>query len=162
MNRVYRQFSIRDWQKTDRNAAAGVIRDVLQEYGLPWQPESADRDILTIENAYWQKGGEFWVVEQESKIVGTAAYYPITRGEKAVEIRKVYLLPTVRGLGLGKYLLKQLETRIITQGFKEIWIETASVLTEATKFYEKNGYRPATGVETPRCDLIYVKRLSIE
>lgn len=162
MKSFYQQFLIRDWQEKDRNFAAAVIRDVLQEYGLPWQPKSADRDVLAIENAYWQQGGEFWVVEQGSNIVGTAAYYPITRGEKAVEIRKMYLLPDVRGLGLGKYLLQQLETTITTQGFKEIWIETASVLTEATKLYENNGYQPATGIETDRCDLIYVKRLSME
>ena len=161
MNSFYRQFLIRDWQKQDRNFAAAVIRDVLQEYGLPWQPEDADKDVLEIENAYWHRGGEFWVIEQENKLVGTAAYYPIKRGDKAVEIRKMYLLPSVRGVGLGQYLLQNLETKIASQGFLEIWIETASVLQEAIKLYEKNGYQPATGVETDRCDLIYVKRLSL-
>ena len=160
MNSYYRQFLIRDWQKQDRNFAAAVIRDILREYGLPWQPESADKDVLEIENAYWNKGGEFWVVEQENKIVGTAAYYPIKRGQQAVEIRKMYLLPFVRGMGLGIYLLEQLEIRIATKGFQEIWIETASILQEATKLYEKNGYQLTTGVETKRCDRIYVKILS--
>ena len=162
MNSFYRQFLIRDWQPQDRDFAAAVIRDVLQEYGLPWQPEDADKDVLEIENAYWNRGGEFWVIEQEKKIVGTAAYYPIARGDKAVEIRKMYLLPTVRRLGLGKYLLQKLEAKIANRGFREIWIETASVLQEATKLYESNGYQPATGVETDRCDLVYVKRLSID
>ena len=162
MNSFYRQFLIRDWQPQDRNFAARVIRDVLQEYGLPWQPEDADKDVLEIEKAYWHRGGEFWVIERENKIVGTAAYYPITRGDKAVEIRKMYLLPNVRGVGLGQHLLQQLEAKITTQGFREIWIETASVLKEATKLYEKNDYQPATGVETDRCDLIYVKRLSVD
>lgn len=162
MNSFYRQFLIRDWQPQDRNFAAAVIRDVLQEYNLPWQPESADQDVLEVETAYLKMGGEFWVVEQQDKIVGTAAYYPITRGEKAVEIRKMYLLPTVRRVGLGKYLLHQLEATIATQGFQEIWIETASVLPEAIKLYETNGYQPATGVETDRCDRVYVKRLSID
>lgn len=159
MNSFYRQFLIRDWQREDRDFAAAVIRDVLQEYGLPWQPENADKDVVDIENAYWKKGGEFWVVERENQLVGTAAYYPISRGEKAVEIRKMYLLPDVRRIGLGQYLLTQLEATIATRGFREIWIETASVLQAATKLYESNSYEPATGVETDRCDLIYVKRL---
>ncbi|MFN6160454.1 MAG: GNAT family N-acetyltransferase, partial [Dolichospermum sp.] len=102
---------------------------------------------------------EFWVIEQENKIVGTAAYYPINRGEKAVEIRKMYLLPKVRGLGLGKFLLQQLETVIASRGFEQIWIETVSILTEAVKLYESHGYLPTTGVETSRCDLVYVKYL---
>ncbi|MHC5833730.1 MAG: GNAT family N-acetyltransferase, partial [Nostoc sp.] len=81
------------------------------------------------------------------------------RGEKAVEIRKMYLLPSIRGLGLGKYLLQQLEVAIAARGFGQIWIETASVLVEAVKLYESNGYTPATKVETPRCDRVYVKSL---
>ena len=155
----YQNFIIRNWQESDRTLASQVISSVLSEYGLPWQPEEADKDVLQIEAYYLKTGGEFWVIEQENQIVGTAAYYPINRGEKAVEIRKMYLLPKVRGLGLGKFLLQQLETVISAGGFEQIWIETASILTEAVKLYESNGYLPTTGVETTRCDLVYVKYL---
>ncbi|MFM8008167.1 MAG: GNAT family N-acetyltransferase, partial [Dolichospermum sp.] len=153
----YQDFIIRNWQEKDRTLASQVISSVLSEYGLPWQPEEADKDVLQIEAYYLATGGEFWVVEQENQIIGTAAYYPINRGEKAVEIRKMYLLPKVRGLGLGKFLLQQLETVISSRGFEQIWIETASILTEAVKLYESHGYLPTTGVETSRCDLVYVK-----
>lgn len=155
----YQDFIIRNWQEKDRTLASQVISSVLSEYGLPWQPEAADKDVLNIQEYYLKTGGEFWVIEQEYQIVGTAAYYPINRGEKAVEIRKMYLLPKVRGLGLGKFLLQQLETVIALRGFEQIWIETASILTEAVKLYESNGYLPTTGVETSRCDLVYVKYL---
>jgi putative acetyltransferase len=155
----YQDFIIRNWEESDRTLASQVISDVLLEYGLPWQPEEADKDVLQIETYYLATGGEFWVIEQQNQIVGTAAYYPINRGEKAVEIRKMYLLPKVRGLGLGKYLLQQLETVISSRGFEQIWIETASILTEAVKLYESHGYLPTTGVETSRCDLVYVKYL---
>jgi GNAT superfamily N-acetyltransferase len=37
----------------------------------------------------------------------------------AVEIRKMYLLPSARGLGLGKYLLQQLEKAIASRGFQQ-------------------------------------------
>jgi putative acetyltransferase len=155
----YQDFIIRNWQEKDRIFAATVISSILSEYGLPWQPEAADKDVLNIEEYYLATGGEFWVIEHQNQIVGTAAYYPVNRGEKAVEIRKMYLLPKVRGLGLGKYLLQQLETAIALRGFKQIWIETASILAEAVKLYESNGYLPTTGVETSRCDLVYVKYL---
>ena len=155
----YQDFIIRNWQEKDRVLAATVISSILSEYGVPWQPEEADKDVLNIEEYYLATGGEFWVIEHQNQIVGTAAYYPINRGEKAVEIRKMYLLPKVRGLGLGKYLLQQLETAIALRGFEQIWIETASILAEAVKLYESNGYLPTTGVETSRCDLVYVKYL---
>ncbi|MCT7962689.1 GNAT family N-acetyltransferase [Laspinema sp. D1] len=159
MNKPYKQFQIRSWQPGDRTDAAAVIESVLAEYGLNWDPLEADRDVLEVETAYHNTGGEFWIIAQSDKIVGTAGYYPVPRGNNAVEIRKMYLLPEVRGQGLGRFLLKQLEEAIADRHFSEIWIETASVLTEAVQLYERNGYQPATGVETARCDRIYVKRL---
>lgn len=157
MKTYHQNCLIRDWQPDDRETAASVIRSVLVEYNLPWQPAQADRDVLAVEEFYLATGGEFWVIERQNQIVGTGAYYPIQRAENAVEIRKMYLLPTVRGQGLGKYLLQQLEKSIASRGFAQIWIETASVLQEAVKLYESSGYQPASGVETARCDRVYVK-----
>ena len=159
MDKQYQSFKVRNWQPKDREAAANVIKMVLEEYSLPWQPDLADRDVIEVEQAYLQVGGEFWVVEQNGTIVGTAAYQPIVRGQNAVEIRKMYLLPEVRGRGLGRYLLLELENAIAIKDYQEIWIETASSLKEAVKLYERNGYKPANGVETARCDLVYLKRL---
>ncbi|WP_414528428.1 GNAT family N-acetyltransferase [Nodularia chucula] len=159
MKNYYQDFLIRNWEIGDRTRAASVVSYVLSEYGLGWEPKGADKDVLQVEEFYLEKGGEFWVIEHQNQLVGTGAYYPIQRGKKAVEIRKMYLLSSVRGLGLGKYLLQQLESAIASRGFEEIWIETASVLVEAVKLYESNGYQVATGVETPRCDRVYVKVL---
>jgi putative acetyltransferase len=160
MHQQYRNYLIRPWQPADRLAAAATISSALAEYGLGWEPDGADRDVLAVQEYYLDRGGEFWVVEIQGEIVGTSAYAPVNRGNKAVEIRKMYLSPTARGQGLGKYLLTELERSIVARGYREIWIETVSVLTAAVKLYEANGYQPATGVETPRCDRVYVKRLS--
>ena len=159
MKTQHLDFLIRSWETRDRADAFHLIRNILAEYGLQCEPYGADRDVYDVELFYHTKGGEFWVVERQGEIVGTAAYYPIERGNNAVEIRKMYILPAIRGKGLGKFLLRELETKIIARGFDEIWIETASVLKEAVQMYETSGYLPTTGVETPRCDRVYVKSL---
>jgi putative acetyltransferase len=157
MKILFKDYLIRDWDIRDRTAAAEVIHQVLAEYGLGWEPDGADRDVLEVEACYIETGGEFWVVESDGQVVATGAYFPIQRGEQAAEIRKMYLLPRLRGQGLGSFLLEQLEKAIAARGYRQIWIETASVLKEAVQLYEKNGYIPATGVETSRCDRVYVK-----
>ncbi|WP_204101861.1 MULTISPECIES: GNAT family N-acetyltransferase [Spirulina sp. CCY15215] len=158
MRQFYRDFLIRDWQVGDRTAASNLIRDVLLEYGLPWECGCSDRDVIEVEEYYLNQGGEFWVVEYLGKIVGTGAYYPIEKGYKAVELRKMYLLPEARGQGLGRFLLQQLEMAIAARGFQEIWLETATILKEAVKLYESYGYQISTGVETQRCDRLYIKK----
>ncbi|MCY7367436.1 MAG: GNAT family N-acetyltransferase [Chamaesiphon sp.] len=162
MFQQYKNYTIRSWQPDDRQAAADVIKNALTEYGLGWEPDGADRDVLLVEEYYLDRSGEFWVIEDRGEIVGTSAYYPDPhRGENAVEIRKMYLSARARGKGLGQYLLGELERSILAHGYQEIWIETASVLTAAVKLYEANGYQPATGIETDRCDRVYVKHLQI-
>lgn len=161
MQDQFGEFTIRDWHPQDRQEAAEVICAVLAEYGIGWEPDGADRDVFEVETTYFQRDGAFWVVELQGMLVGTAAFYPVNRGEEAVEIRKMYLLPKVRGKGLGRWLLQRLEQAISNQGFQTIWIETASVLKEAVCLYESSGYSPTTGVETERCDLIYAKALNV-
>ena len=162
MRQSFKDFLIRDWAVGDREAAANVVKTVLAEYGLGWEVGDcgcSDRDAVEVETYYWQSGGEFWVVERAGEIVGTGGYLPIERGENAVEIRKMYLLPAARKQGLGKYLLSELEQAAAVKGFSEVWVETATVLAEAVKLYERNGYLPKSGVETERCDKVYSKSL---
>lgn len=162
MHTAFKTFLIRDWTVSDRTQAADVIKSVLAEYGLSWEVNCSgcsDQDAVEVEKYYLETGGEFWVVEHSGKIVGTGGYHPIDRGEKAVEVRKMYLLPEARGYGLGRFLLSQLEQAAAGQGFAQVWVETATALKEAVGLYEKSGYLPMSGVETERCDRVYCKCL---
>ena len=167
MLKQYQNYTIRAWQPADRIAAAQVIHSALAEYGLEWEPDGADRDVLAVEEYYLDRGGEFWVVETQGEIIGTSAYYPCLAAsstpakfdDKAVEIRKMYLQSKARGKGLGKYLLAELERAIAVRGYREIRIETASILTAAVKLYESHGYEQIVDVETARCDRAYIKTL---
>ncbi len=158
----YRDFWIRDWEPRDRHPAAQLIAQVLAEFRLCCDPDGVDRDVLDVERAYWQTGGAFWVAEQAGMVVGTIGFYPISRGHKAVELRKMYLHPSVRGQGLGRYLLQTLEAEIRQRGFAQIWLETATVLAGAVALYEASGYqqRDPSEIETARCDRLYQKSLS--
>jgi putative acetyltransferase len=159
MNLYYQNYLIRPWQSIDRPLVATLIETVLAEYGLAWDATGADQDVIEVERFYLETGGAFWVIELNGQLVGTGGYYPIERGHQAVEIRKMYLLAIARGKGLGRFFLGHLEAEIAAQGFKQVWVETATVLKEAVQLYERSGYQPATGVETPRCDRIYSKDL---
>ena len=105
---------LRPWEPRDRQIAATLIGNVLAEYGLGWEPDGADRDVLEVEAHY--DSGEFWIVERASEIVGTGAFYAIERSAEAnssaAEIRKMYLRADLRGRGLGRQLLAWLEEQI--------------------------------------------------
>ncbi|HET6554486.1 MAG TPA: GNAT family N-acetyltransferase [Dyella sp.] len=58
-----------------------------------------------------------------------------------VEVKRMYVLPACRGLGLGKQLLEALEKEIARSGRTTIRLETGTAQTEAVELYERAGYR---------------------
>lgn len=151
---------VRPWQPRDRLATSKVIADCLVEHGLDWEPADADADAVNVDIHY--KNGEFWIVEdiRNAQIVATAAFRPDpSRGDRVVEIRKMYLHPSVRNRGLGSFLLSALERRAVQLGFTSAVVETASPLSAAIALYEARGYSSISDVYTDRCDRALQKDL---
>lgn len=58
-----------------------------------------------------------------------------------VEVKRMYVLPACRGLGLGKQLLEAMETHVRRGGGRLVRLETGTAQTEALELYERAGYR---------------------
>jgi putative acetyltransferase len=136
-----------------------LIVSVLAEYGLQPDLSGIDADVLDIERHYRRSGGEFFAVYREGRLVGTMGIAPVT--SDSCELRKMYLLPEARGMGLGKRLLQLAESEAARRGFSQMQLETASVLLQAVALYERNGYRAQCGApHVGRCDRVYRKPLT--
>ena len=57
------------------------------------------------------------------------------------DIKRMWVAPSVRGLGLGRRLLAELETQAVAHGVRVLRLETNEVLTEAVGLYHSAGYR---------------------
>lgn len=58
-----------------------------------------------------------------------------------VEVKRMYVLPACRGLGLGKQLLEALERQVRASGGEVIRLETGTAQEEALELYGRAGYR---------------------
>jgi putative acetyltransferase len=63
------------------------------------------------------------------------------RHEDYVEVKRMYVLPACRGLGLGRQLLEALELEVARAGGKLIRLEAGTAQAEALELYERAGYR---------------------
>ena len=54
----------------------------------------------------------------------------------------MYFIPSIRGRGLGKYVLERTIERAKEMGFKQIVLETSSKLIAANRLYTQFGFRP--------------------
>ena len=57
------------------------------------------------------------------------------------EIKRMWVAPTVRGMGLGGRLLGELERHAAERGVSTVRLETNHALTEAIALYRARGYR---------------------
>jgi putative acetyltransferase len=152
-------FILRDALPGDEPHVRHVVFSVLREYGLEPDPGGTDTDLDDLASSYAARGGVFRVVlDGAGSIVGCGGLYPLNAEE--AEVRKMYLLPTTRGHGLGRTLLEQLIGVARERGFSRVVLETASVLKEAIALYRRFGF-----VETcrphlaGRCDQAFALEL---
>ena len=134
-------LTIRSANNNDRERVAELVFSVLGEHGLEPDPETTDADLQDIEANYLQRGGLFEVIEDSrANLLGSFGLYPLD--ETTCELRKMYFIPSARGLGLGKYVLERAIARARELGFKQIVLETSSKLIAANHLYTKFGFKP--------------------
>jgi DNA-binding MarR family transcriptional regulator/GNAT superfamily N-acetyltransferase len=171
-------------QRQQLLAAMGEVESLLTQAGVeitPIDPEHRDaqyclREYVAELNRRSDRGfdpsvgatalpdevrppaGEFFVVYVHGEPVGCGAvkYHP---GEPA-ELKRMWIAPAGRGLGLGRRLLQTLEASALASGAHIAHIETNAVLAEAIALYRSAGWVevPAFNDE-PFADHWFEKRL---
>jgi DNA-binding MarR family transcriptional regulator/GNAT superfamily N-acetyltransferase len=82
--------------------------------------------------------GEFFVAYLHGEAVGCGAVKH--HADAPAEIKRMWLAPSVRGLGLGRRLLDRLEGCARASGARVAHLETSAVLGEALSLYRSAGW----------------------
>lgn len=141
-------FDVRAATDSDAGQVRAFVVPIMEEFGLGLDPDGADRDLYDIGAGYSDRGGWLELVIRDGGLVGTVGMVPVEEG--VIELRKMYLLAEVRGLGLGNALLARSIDRARLAGYREIALETATVLKSAIGLYRRFGFIRDTG-DYPRC-----------
>ena len=83
--------------------------------------------------------GTFLVARLYAQPVGCGGLKPMSA--KAAYLKRMWIAPSVRGLGLARRLLGALEQSARTMGYSIVRLETNKALTEAQELYRSSGYR---------------------
>jgi DNA-binding MarR family transcriptional regulator/GNAT superfamily N-acetyltransferase len=82
--------------------------------------------------------GDFFVAYLHGEPVGCGAVKH--HADEPTEIKRMWIAPAARGLGLGRRLLEHLEACARASGARVAHIETSAVLTEALELYRSAGW----------------------
>jgi putative acetyltransferase len=138
---------LRPIEARDDPALARVIRAVMQEFGAVGPGFSiVDPEVDGMSRAYSAPRSAYFVAERAHELLGGAGVAPLAGAEPAVcELRKMYLVPHARGLGLGRALLEAALAAARAHGFRRCYLETLRGMDRARDLYLASGFEPLPG-----------------
>ena len=140
-------YVIRPIAPGDDAAMASVIRTVMPEFGAVGSGFAiSDPEVDWISRAYSEPQCAYFVIERNGEVMGGGGVAPLTGGEPDVcELRKMYFLPEVRGMGAGAAMMTHCLSAARKLGFKRCYLETLRGMDAAMRLYERTGFHSIAG-----------------
>lgn len=96
-------------------------------------------ELAHLEQKYGAPDGRLYVVEAEGRVVGCVALRRFD--ETRCELKRLYVVPSMRGCGIGRKLTRQLIADARQIGYHQMLLDTLPFLREAIALYESEGFR---------------------
>lgn len=140
-------FLIRPIEARDDAAMATIIRTVMPEFGAVGSGFAInDPEVDWMSRAYNAPRSAFFVVEREGLVEGGGGVAPLEGGDAdTCELRKMYFLPRLRGLGAGSAVMARCLEAARGFAFKRCYLETLCGMDAAMRLYERTGFQRIDG-----------------
>lgn len=142
-----------------------IIRKVGKEFGAIGDGFGpSDPEVLAMSQHYNDsKFSTYLIATIEGNVVGGSGIAAFNGNNKICELRKLFLLPESRGLGLGKQLTESCLDYAKSKGYQQCYLDTLSNMKSAISLYEKLGFKhldkPLEGTIHNGCDVWMLKDL---
>jgi GNAT superfamily N-acetyltransferase len=119
-----------------RHCLQGYLGELSHRFDGGFDPT---RSISADDRELTPPAGLFLVATRHGEPVGCGALK--FHREAPAEIKRMWVAPAARGLGLGRRLLTELEAHAAANGVRVLRLETNRTLAEAISLYRTSGYR---------------------
>ena len=164
-------FRIRPIEARDDAAVAAIIRSVMPEFGASGCGFAiSDPEVDWMQRAYAAPRSAYFVIERNDDaghavVEGGGGIAPLTGGDAGTcELRKMYFLPELRGLGAGAALMARCLDAARGFGFQRCYLETLTGMDAAMRLYERSGFHridaPMGATGHGGCNTFYLRDLA--
>ncbi len=119
-----------------------------------------DQELAGLPGGYAPPDGDLWFVRAEGAVAGVVGLRPFGadgRRDGLCEMKRLWVRPAYRGLGLGRRLAERTILAARAAGYRRMHLDTLQRMTEARALYRDLGFREITGeVADPHPELIYM------
>ena len=134
-------FSIRPIAPADNAAMANIIRTVMTEFGASGPGFAIhDAEVDSMAESYAAPRCAYFVIERDGVVSGGAGIAPLK--DDICELRKMYFLPALRGLGAGGAVIARCMDAARAFGYRQCYLETLTGMDAAQHLYARHGFTP--------------------
>jgi ribosomal protein S18 acetylase RimI-like enzyme len=123
----------------DMATVAALFREYQQGLGVSLCFQDFERELAELPGAYARPSGIVLLVERGGHAVGVGALRPL--GPGIAEMKRLYVRPSARGLGLGRELALALVAEAKRCGYAAMRLDTLPHLKAAIALYADMGFR---------------------
>lgn len=115
-----------------------LIGRVFAEYGLLLMPAFEVPDLLRFEAHYTAPRGAFWVVREETRVVGSVGVDRVD--ERTAELKRLYVDASLRGRGIGQRLVETVLDWSREQGMARLVLWSDTRFESSHRLYRRLGF----------------------
>ncbi|SHJ08437.1 Acetyltransferase (GNAT) family protein [Roseomonas rosea] len=143
----------------DLAAVAQLFRDYAASLGIDLGFQGFEAELAGLPGRYAPPGGALLLARGEAgDPLGCVALRQIG-GEGACEMKRLYVAPTARGLGLGRALVEAILAEAARLGHAEMRLDSLPSMTGAIALYRSMGFTPiAPYYATPIAGTMFLAR----
>jgi putative acetyltransferase len=108
-----------------------AVERVFQSY----EERGTLKDLDALDAVYFSAGGEFLVLMDGGRVVGTGAVRRLD--DETCELKRLWFLPEYRGLGLGRQMVDRLVQFAREAGYSRMRLDTSARCDAALRLFRK-------------------------
>lgn len=122
----------------DLAAARRLCQDYAESLGFSLSFDGIDEELASFPAPYAPPGGALLLARLDGRPVGIVALRPLGRG--TAELKRMYVAPVARGLGLGRMLAEAAIARAADLGHRTVRLDTLPSMERAIALYRALGF----------------------
>ena len=124
------------------DATRAILREYAATLGVDLGFQGFEAELAALPGAYAPPGGELLLAYVQDRLAGCGALRPLLDVDdaNACEMKRLYVRPEFRGLGLGRMLAQTLVDRARQAGYSVMLLDTLDDMAAARELYGSLGF----------------------
>ncbi len=126
----------------DFDSVRQIFREYAQALGVDLCFQHFDEELAGLPGEYAPPRGALWLAKVDGELAGCCALRPLDAADYpgAAEMKRLYVRPAYRGMGLGRQLAEAALDTAREAGYACVLLDTLDDMESARSLYEDLGF----------------------